>query len=87
VIILKVTLLITTIYYIGIFLFLKKGEVLDLLIVDEGVHEDSLLDDLLVLGLLVDELPKVVVRDHHGIRVSRHVQYIPEHIQKGRGLC
>ena len=43
-------------------------------VVDEGVHENLLLDDLLELWLLVDEVAVVVVADHDGVRLRRQVQ-------------
>ena len=36
-------------------------------ITDKGVHEDPLLDDLLILWLLVDQVPVVVVAHHDGV--------------------
>ena len=43
-------------------------------VVDEGVHEDLLLDDLLELWLLVDEVAVVVVAHHDCVRLRRQVQ-------------
>ena len=43
-------------------------------VVDERVHEDLLLDDLLELWLLVDEVAVVVVAHHDCVRLRRQVQ-------------
>ena len=46
-------------------------------VVDERVHEYLLLDDLLELGLLVEEVAVVVVADHDGVVLRGQVQDEP----------
>ena len=49
----------------------------DIPVVDERVHEYLLLDDLLELGLLVEEVAVVVVADNDGVVLRGQVQDEP----------
>lgn len=53
-----------------------------LLVINKGVHEYPLLNDLLVLGLLVDELPEVVVGHHNGVSVGCQFENVPKERNK-----
>lgn len=46
---------------------------MSLLVVDKGIHEQTLIYELLPLGLLVGQVPVVVVRDDDAVRLIRQL--------------
>lgn len=46
----------------------------DLLVIDEGVHEDSLLHNSSELWALADEVSVVIVGDHHPVSLCRKLE-------------